>query len=80
MATCGDAAVTAVKLLKQDPRFAAAGLALGRLSAVLGVEGAQALEERPERVRELRRRGVSFMSLTHLANNAWRRFLAEALG
>jgi membrane dipeptidase len=47
-----------------------AHLAAGRLSAVLGIEGAQALEGRPERVRELRLRGVAFMSLTHLANNA----------
>jgi membrane dipeptidase len=39
------------------------------VSAILGVEGAQALEGRPERVEELRRRGVRFMSLTHLANN-----------
>ena len=45
-------------------------LAQGRISAVLGVEGGQALEERPERVLELRARGVRFMSLTHLANNA----------
>ncbi len=44
-------------------------LAAGRLSAVLGVEGAQALEGRPERVAELHARGVRFMSLTHLANN-----------
>ena len=44
-------------------------LASGRVSAVLGVEGAHALEGRPERVRELRSRGVAFMSLTHLANN-----------
>jgi membrane dipeptidase len=44
-------------------------LARGRISAVLGVEGAQALEGRPERVAELRARGVRFMSLTHLANN-----------
>ncbi len=44
-------------------------LAGGRISAVLGVEGAQALEGRPERVAELRARGVRFMSLTHLANN-----------
>lgn len=44
-------------------------LARGRTSAVLGVEGGQALEGRPERVGELRRRGVAFMSLTHLANN-----------
>lgn len=39
------------------------------VSAVLGVEGAHALEGRPERVRELRGRGVRFMSLTHLSNN-----------
>jgi membrane dipeptidase len=44
-------------------------LASGRISAVLGIEGAQALEGRPERVAELRARGASFMSLTHLANN-----------
>jgi membrane dipeptidase len=44
-------------------------LAGDRISAVLGVEGAQALEGRPERVPELRRHGVRFMSLTHLANN-----------
>ncbi len=44
-------------------------LAQGRISAVLGVEGAQALEARPERVLELRARGARFMSLTHLANN-----------
>lgn len=44
-------------------------LAHGCISAVLGVEGAQALEGRPERVAELRRRGVAFMSLTHLGNN-----------
>jgi membrane dipeptidase len=44
-------------------------LASGRISAVLGVEGGQALEGRADRVAELRARGVSFMSLTHLANN-----------
>jgi len=44
-------------------------LAAGRIAAVLGVEGGQALEGRTERVRELRARGVAFMSLTHLANN-----------
>ena len=44
-------------------------LVLGRISAVLGVEGAHAIEGRPERVAELRARGVRFMSLTHLANN-----------
>jgi membrane dipeptidase len=45
-------------------------LASGRVAAVLGIEGAHALEGRPERVRELRSRGVGFMSLTHLGNNA----------
>lgn len=44
-------------------------LASGRISAVLGVEGGQALEGRPDRVAALRDRGVAFMSLTHLANN-----------
>jgi membrane dipeptidase len=44
-------------------------LARGTISAVLGVEGAQALEGRPERVAELRALGVRFMGLTHLANN-----------
>jgi membrane dipeptidase len=45
-------------------------LAAGRVAAVLGIEGAHALGRRPERVRELRSRGVGFMSLTHLGNNA----------
>ncbi len=45
-------------------------LAEGRISAVLGVEGAQALEGDPARVRELHARGVRFMGLVHLANNA----------
>jgi membrane dipeptidase len=44
-------------------------LALGRLSAVLGVEGAHAIERRVERVAELHARGVRFMGLTHLSNN-----------
>jgi membrane dipeptidase len=44
-------------------------LADGAIAAVLGVEGAQALEGAPDRVRELRARGVAFMALTHLANN-----------
>lgn len=41
----------------------------GRLSAILGVEGAHALEGDASRVRELFDRGVRFMSLTHLSNN-----------
>ena len=46
-----------------------ANLAAGRLSAVIGVEGAHALEGRVDRIRELHARGVRFMGLTHLANN-----------
>ncbi len=41
----------------------------GVLSAVLGVEGAHAIEGRVERIAELYRRGVRFMGLTHLSNN-----------
>jgi len=41
----------------------------GRLSAVLGIEGAHAIEGQVDRVAELARRGVRFMSLTHLSNN-----------
>lgn len=44
-------------------------LEAGRLSAVLGVEGAHALEGRIDRVATLHGAGVRFMSLTHLANN-----------
>ncbi|MCI0574268.1 MAG: dipeptidase [Myxococcaceae bacterium] len=45
-------------------------LRAGRLSAILGVEGAHALEDRVERVAELHARGVRFMGLTHLSNNS----------
>ncbi|MBF5041071.1 peptidase M19 [Aggregicoccus sp. 17bor-14] len=48
----------------------AQNLAEGRLSAVLGVEGGHALEGRVERLSELHARGVRFMGLTHLSNNA----------
>lgn len=44
-------------------------LAEGRLSAIIGIEGAHAIEGSVERVAELAARGVRFMSLTHLANN-----------
>lgn len=44
-------------------------LGAGRLSAVLGVEGAHALEGQAERVAQLHQRGVRFMGLTHLSNN-----------
>jgi membrane dipeptidase len=46
-----------------------ANQAAQRLSAVVGIEGAHALEGKAERVQELWERGVRFMSLTHLANN-----------
>ncbi len=59
----GSAAVTASSAELE------ANLEQGRLSAVLGVEGAHALEGRVDRVAELHRRGVRFMSLTHLSNN-----------
>ncbi len=44
-------------------------LAHQRLSAVIGIEGAHAIEGRVDRVKELHARGVRFMSLTHLAPN-----------
>jgi len=40
------------------------------LACILGVEGGQALEGRPERVRELRQKGACFLGLTHLSANA----------
>lgn len=51
------------------PEHLEANLQADRISAVLGIEGAHALEGRPERVKELVDRGVRFMSLSHLANN-----------
>jgi membrane dipeptidase len=44
-------------------------LTAGRLSAIIGIEGAHAIEGQVDRVAELFRRGVRFMSLTHLAAN-----------
>jgi membrane dipeptidase len=55
--------------LAETSRALEENLASGRISAVLGVEGGQALEGRPDRVAELRARGAAFMSLTHLSNN-----------
>lgn len=46
-----------------------ANLSSGVLSAVLGIEGAHALEGKVERVAEVHARGVRFMGLTHLHNN-----------
>jgi membrane dipeptidase len=45
-------------------------LSAGALSAVLGVEGAHALDGKLDNVAELFRLGVRFMGLTHLGNNA----------
>lgn len=45
-------------------------LSAGRLSAILGIEGAHALENDPARVQQLWERGVRFMGLTHLSNNS----------
>lgn len=44
-------------------------LSHGRLSAILGIEGAHAIEGDVGRVKTLAERGVRFMSLTHLSNN-----------
>lgn len=44
-------------------------LAAERLSALVGIEGAHAIEGQVDRVAELWRRGVRFMGLTHLSNN-----------
>lgn len=45
-------------------------VAEGRLSAVIGIEGGHALEGDVRRVADLFERGVRFMGLTHLSNNA----------
>jgi membrane dipeptidase len=60
--SAGKVRITATAAALED------NVAAGRIS-VLGVEGAQALEGRPERVADLARAGVRFMSLTHLGNN-----------
>src|SRR5688572_29872354 len=44
-------------------------IAADRLSAIVGIEGAHAIQGEVKRVRELFARGVRFMSLTHLSNN-----------
>lgn len=44
-------------------------LGANRLSAIIGIEGAHAIEGQVDRVATLSKRGVRFMSLTHLANN-----------
>jgi membrane dipeptidase len=46
-----------------------ANLQADRLSAVLGVEGAHAIEGQVDRVQELWQRGVRFIGLAHLSNN-----------
>ena len=44
--------------------------AAGRIAVLAGLEGAHALEGRPERVNELARRGVRYIGLVHLSANA----------
>lgn len=63
LASKGLAAVT------DTARALTSNLADARLSAVIGIEGAHAIEGNLDRVAELKRRGVRFMSLTHLSNN-----------
>ena len=55
-------------------------VAAGVLSAVLGIEGAQALEDQVDRVREFHTRGVRFMSLSHLSNNSLAGSSTPAMG
>ncbi len=62
-ASGGQARVTTSRAVLEE------NLEQGTLSAILGIEGAHALEGRAERVAELWSRGVRFMSLTHLSNN-----------
>ncbi len=62
-------AAKAEAVLADSTRVLEEGLAEDRLCAVLGVEGAHAIEGDVSRVDELFKRGVRFMSLTHLSNN-----------
>ncbi len=62
-ASAGTAAIAATAAQLRE------NLAAGRLSAVLGIEGAHALEGQVERVAQLWARGVRFMGLSHLAPN-----------
>ncbi len=56
-------------VLADSTRALEEGLSKDLLCAVVGVEGAHAIEGDVSKVAELWRRGVRFMSLTHLANN-----------
>lgn len=49
----------------RSPAEARAAWETGRLAAFLGVEGAHALDGRPERLVELRQRGVCYLGLCH---------------
>jgi len=63
--TCGSGAA----ILATTQAALAAAEREGKIACVLGVEGGHAIEGRVERVRELARRGVAFMGLTHLVPN-----------
>ena len=65
---CAASGGTAV--LPRTPEALTAALEEGKLCAILGVEGAHALEGDATRVRVLHARGVRFMGLTHLRDNA----------
>jgi membrane dipeptidase len=62
-ASRGTAAITGTSAALTD------NLATDRLSAIIGIEGAHALEGRVDRVQVLFDQGVRFMSLSHLSNN-----------
>lgn len=55
--------------LARTPTEAAAVEASGRLAALIGIEGAQALDGRPERVLRFRDLGVSYLGLCHFLTN-----------
>lgn len=55
--------------LCRTPAEARAAWARGQLAGFLGVEGFHALDDRPERLEELRRRGVVYLGLCHFQGN-----------
>lgn len=63
------AAAPTVAAIANTGKELTANLKANRISAVLGVEGAHAIEGDLSRVETLYQRGVRFMSLTHLGNN-----------
>jgi membrane dipeptidase len=43
----------------------------GRIAALIGIEGGHAIEDDLEKLRELRRLGARYLTLTHFAANSW---------